>query len=433
MMASPAAVDPEVFEEEKKSQETGSLKEDIEELIWGDDPEKAYFRDMMNDKAGDESLLGNHTVDQIENGLEPPRTADEDASYMVDDPNAPLQLAVLGPQDDLSTIAGDTLAGNSVVTAGAVFSSANLPRTIQTSYMPTSQQVVQRDFKEYELETPKKSKKNRWIPYARRDDTDDEHTQPETPPGVIGVAKDDGESVDKDGESTWMSIVGPTKRMYACAGIFGAILLILIIGLGVAYGKIGDDDENSNGSTNGSRGQPGDSSGGFSPEELATLATDPPVETQPTIPIVLTPEMSALVDVLEKNGVPDPAALLVNEDSPQGEAMQWVAADPNFGDYTEDRLIQRYALATFANGLEAQVDVSGSQRALAEALPQWLDYDINECDWFSTEETDPVCNGFGLYERLVLTDQGLEGTIPMELSLLSNSLGKRLFCLYCLV
>ena len=52
---------------EKKSQDTESLKEDIEELIWGDDPEKAYFRDMMNDKAGDESLLGNHTIDQIEN------------------------------------------------------------------------------------------------------------------------------------------------------------------------------------------------------------------------------------------------------------------------------------------------------------------------------------------------------------------------------
>lgn len=55
-----------------------------------------------------------------------------------------------------------------------------------------------------------------------------------------------------------------------------------------------------------------------------------------------------------------------------------------------------------------------------------MDYDTNECDWFTTG-TQTVCNGFGYYENLVLDDQLAYGTIPTEMALLSGSLSTCFF------
>jgi hypothetical protein len=386
------------FEEEKKSPDSASLTEGFDSSIQGKDTEKGYRREIMQGKERGGSPFGHAG---IEGGHD--YTMDED--FHGGDPNAPLRLAVLGPQDDLSTIAGDTISG-SVVTAGAVFSNANLPRTIETG------KPIKRDFKEYELQTPAKSKKKRWHPYMNRDDGDD-GTQPETPPGVIGVTKKDDESAEKDGESTWVSYGAPSKKMYISACVFGFILLVLIIGLAVAYTQMGDDETNNK---DVSTDKPEDPYEGFDKDDLAALTPKP---TQPPNDESLT----ALLGLLEENGVLDPASLLDNEMSPQARAMLWVAADPSFGDYTNSRIIQRYVLAVFAYEV-VRSDDAGSGRALYRALPTWLDYEINECDWYTTLEAEPVCDGFGYYVHLDLADQGLMGTLPTEISLLSDSLGK---------
>ena len=341
------------------------------------------------------------TIDRVAVGYDYTGAEEENP---VGDPNAPVRLAVLGPQDDLSTIAGDTI-NDSVVTSGAVFSNANLPRTIQTS------QPVQRDFKEYEVQTPTKAKKKRWHPYGRREN-DDEKTQPETPVGVVGVptTNKDEDSAEKDAE-TWVSYAAPSKKMYVCAGVFGCVLLLLIIGLGVAYTSMNGDDDGATKSV--SNQQP--EYGGFNPEDLAALTqapTDPPDEEA----------LAVLLSLLEANGIPDPGSLLGTQ-TPQARAIVWVAADPNFVDYTESRLIQRYVLAVFAFGLEVNDD-AGNIRSLSEVLPKWLDYDINECDWDTTLQAEPICDGFGFYTHLELADKGLWGTVPTEISLLSSSLGE---------
>jgi hypothetical protein len=319
-----------------------------------------------------------------------------------EDPNAPLRLAVLGPQDDLSTIAGDTLSG-SVVTSGAVYSNANLPLTIQTP------KKSRRDLKEADLVTPTKSSNKRWSLYSHRDD-DDDQTNPETP-GTIGVIHTGGQPSEKDGDSTWMSYSSPSRKMYICAFIFGFVLLALIIGLAVAYTVMKDGEtENSDASEESS----GESYGGFNPEDLANLE---PSDTPDLTPAVLA--------ILEKNGVIYSESLLQDVDSPQYKALSWVTADPSFDDYDESRIMQRYALAVFAYGLEVSEDPRKG-RALQEILPKWLDYDVNECDWYSTLEDVPTCDGLGHYRHLELEDQGLIGTVPTEFSLLSPSLSK--FC-----
>ena len=356
---------------------------------------------MKLDKQRNDKSVG-ATIDRVAAGYDFSAAEEE---HPGGDPNAPLRLAVLGPQDDLSTIAGDTIT-DSVVTSGAVFSNANLPRTIQTG------RPVQRDFKEYDAQTPTTAKKKRWNPYGRREN-DDEQTQPETPVGVVGVSTmnkdEDGE--EKDGE-TWVSDAAPSKKMYLCAGIFGCVLLLLIIGLGVAYTTMNGDD-NDGGTKSVSNQQP--EYGGFNPEDLAALTqapTDPPDEEA----------LAILLSLLKENGIPDPESLLGTQ-TPQARAIVWVAADPNFDDYTESRLLQRYVLAVFAFGLEAKDD-AGNIGPLSDVLPKWLDYNINECDWDTTLESEPVCDGFGFYTHLELAEMGLLGTFPTEISLLSNSLGK---------
>ena len=71
-------------------------------------------------------------------------------------------------------------------------------------------------------------------------------------------------------------------------------------------------------------------------------------------------------------------ALLPNEtlsftqisDTPQGMAFEWVIQDPNFGSYSEKRLRQRFALATF------YYSTHGEQWG-----PTWLDRTQHECQW----------------------------------------------------
>jgi hypothetical protein len=62
--------------------------------------------------------------------------------------------------------------------------------------------------------------------------------------------------------------------------------------------------------------------------------------------------------------------------------------------------------------------------------------DDDECTWFTHEtnvETRPVCDENGAYSIIRLEKNNLEGTLPLELALLSDSLCKfkALPVLYC--
>lgn len=423
-----------VEDEEKKS--TDSAHQDGEALSWsGDDPEKAYVREMLQEQHGEvmevDSILGGNTLDEIYAGRE--RTETED-SFLRNDPNAPMRLAILGQEDDLSTLAGDTISG-SVVTEGAVFSNANLPYAITTK-------PIQRDFKEYELKTPDKQKKRRWHPYINRDD--DEDTQPETPPGLIGMpgrenkpSEDDESAASKENDaSTFFTYVSPSKKVYLCAAVIGAILILSIGGLAIAYIQIKDDGSSSSSSQSQTSNQDNPFAGfnpdQFSPVTVPTLSpARPPIKegsptaepsaeavvpTKAPVPVPVDIQL-ALVDILAANGV-DVTNVLAEEESPQYRALRWVAGDPNYSSYTEPRLIQRWTLAVV--GMTFTTD-EGKVNSAGASLPGWMEYDVNECEWFTTGPAT-ICNGFGYYQALELSDQQFYGTIPTEIALLSGSL-----------
>jgi len=107
--------------------------------------------------------------------------------------------------------------------------------------------------------------------------------------------------------------------------------------------------------------------------------------------------------------------------SPQFMALSWLEQDPSLYNYSSERLVQRFALATFYYATE------GGHWNISK---DWLSYDIHECEWYAGEEDgtlngeierfDTPCNDEFKYERLWLSKNNLKGIVPDELYLLTS-------------
>jgi hypothetical protein len=108
-------------------------------------------------------------------------------------------------------------------------------------------------------------------------------------------------------------------------------------------------------------------------------------------------------------------------ESPQYQATSWLAADPDYYSYREGRVIQRWTLAVMAYSMDAS-STEGRDRMNRGLMDEWLEYS-DECAWFSSG-TIASCDDAGNFVRLDIQDLNLGGTLPAEISLLSNSLRK---------
>jgi hypothetical protein len=102
---------------------------------------------------------------------------------------------------------------------------------------------------------------------------------------------------------------------------------------------------------------------------------------------------------------------LQDADSPQSLALAWLGGDDDrLGEYSNAKKLQRYALATFyfaTGGPDSNNPVD--------------DYSIDECDWYNTQPFSGLgCDDSGSYEDLGVNSNGLVGTLPNELSILSD-------------
>ncbi|CAB9522320.1 Leucine Rich Repeat [Seminavis robusta] len=123
--------------------------------------------------------------------------------------------------------------------------------------------------------------------------------------------------------------------------------------------------------------------------------------------------------------------------SPQSKAREWLRADPNIGSYSQDRRLQRFALASLYYA------TNGNRWRNAT---NWLNHSVHECLWFSARPSNNAdvgttsafqlatnsssvqikaakaitCNDKLEYEHLLLASDSLRGTLPPELSLLSS-------------
>jgi Leucine-rich repeat (LRR) protein len=103
--------------------------------------------------------------------------------------------------------------------------------------------------------------------------------------------------------------------------------------------------------------------------------------------------------------------LLQDLSSPQGMAYQWLNRDPMLGEYTHNRQLQRFVLAVLFYSLDG-INWTEDQG--------WLLYDIPECDWYSAYSGGSPCPDGLNFEYLILPQNNLRGTVPLEIALLSH-------------
>ncbi|CAB9520746.1 Leucine Rich Repeat [Seminavis robusta] len=131
---------------------------------------------------------------------------------------------------------------------------------------------------------------------------------------------------------------------------------------------------------------------------------------------------------------------------PQSRAYEWVLRDPHLENFTDARLLQRYAMATFyystegVNWLENGRGITRGNTS-SIAVPEgthvrsarcngpggdqytWLDYSApHECCWYSMAIDDgkQLCNEKDEVANLMFIQNNLVGTIPPELALLGS-------------
>lgn len=98
----------------------------------------------------------------------------------------------------------------------------------------------------------------------------------------------------------------------------------------------------------------------------------------------------------------------------QYKALTWLSTNENLDDYPDWKRIQRYVLAVF------YYSMGGDEWTYCA---RWLSND-EECLWLSFA-LDETCNEQGRYLRLTMSENNLNGILPNELALLSDS-----FCTY---
>jgi len=99
--------------------------------------------------------------------------------------------------------------------------------------------------------------------------------------------------------------------------------------------------------------------------------------------------------------------------SSQGKAFRWLTNSTlNLNTYSELQLIQRFTMATFYYSTNGEYWYNNDG---------WLSKE-NECLWYQTKGFRKHCNASGSLVNLELDGNGLSGSLPSELALLSSSL-----------
>lgn len=116
---------------------------------------------------------------------------------------------------------------------------------------------------------------------------------------------------------------------------------------------------------------------------------------------------------------------MIDPKSPQSLALRFLVEDPYIKDYPDWRIRQRFALATFYHSTDGPNWKDSTD---------WLSYEVHECQWYArptygfgannmySVEFPYPCedNVTGSYRNLWLYDNDLRGTLPLEMSLLTE-------------
>jgi Leucine-rich repeat (LRR) protein len=139
----------------------------------------------------------------------------------------------------------------------------------------------------------------------------------------------------------------------------------------------------------------------------------PKSEVKPTVQETNTNELGAfLVDVYKKLGISDASWSV--EGSPQYLALQWISGRDEFTSYEGAQRIQRYTLACFYYATFLKSHIFLESPTDWKSQDKWIT-DEAECAWEGI-----ACNKNGQVISIILPDNSLSGSIPIEFALLTH-------------
>ena len=286
---------------------------------------------------------------------------------------------------------------------------------------------------------------------------EDEHSQ-----DIITIAEQ-AQPVDpnslKRTRKAYLQNTAAAQQRHLLMAILGVILLCGLI-LGIVFGV---NNHNHNNNTNGE-----------APTTLVDEEEHHNVSTSTLPPLLSKLKPALTTDTLE-------TILAGSPSSPQHRAYHWMEQDPWLENFSPERLVQRFAMATFyyaTNGEEWTLRGSNDgpttvfylnrtvaseierfrssdvlkpppgpspssgrqlrQRQLQDdlgeardiAAAEWMSYGRHECDWYSGVLLDGMyspCNDDGQLEWLHLKNNNLVGSLTPEIGLLSHLKGLQLW------
>jgi hypothetical protein len=145
------------------------------------------------------------------------------------------------------------------------------------------------------------------------------------------------------------------------------------------------------------------------------LPSEPTTTTQAPTKTPITQDLSDLITSASSDG----GVALATPSTPQNMALEWLAVNPNLAKYTDQQKIQRYALATLYYSTKGDSWASNDfWLSNADACGKWYHYE-SAAGYMAVD-----CTSNGTVSSLKLRDNGLQGTIPPEIGMLSDSLSK---------
>ena len=148
-----------------------------------------------------------------------------------------------------------------------------------------------------------------------------------------------------------------------------------------------------------------------SPQTILTPTTRSPIIQSSLSPIPLIPKnKEELLQIIGRVSS-DNGTAIQSIGSPQSLAFEWLVSDQttNSSVYSDERIIQRYALATLYYSTDGSnwLDNAG-----------WLSKE-NECTWHTLVSIEN-CDSEGMYTSVDLSANDLTGVVPNEVALLSR-------------
>jgi len=232
---------------------------------------------------------------------------------------------------------------------------------------------------------------------------------PNSEANMAPATEDEGYTNEKSPKYRRAAVIALVRNNKWAAAVFGVVLIVLI---GVLAGSVGKDSssksENINSSNNNRNNNNDDTFGtGVPPVKFEASTVDQDVLTVLKISLMNTYDRHNLEkDLLNESP---------GEDSPQRQAMIFLARDKDVNSMEHTEKLQRFFLATLFYSTNMVPSVHVEDPGAWKVADNWMS-NAHSCDWMGVE-----CNEDKVIVAIFLERNRLSGKIPVDISIIANN------------